>query len=217
MKHIITFIIFTGVLLFLLWRAFPEVEITQNDMGTIVQLLLVGSMLSGSVLLLFRQNLGKGFHYAVIWLTLGFACVVFYSGKNVILASLLPGHATQGETITIRAATDGHFHLVAEVNGKPIRFMIDTGASTLFIPLRTAQRLGVSLEDLAYTQSFQTANGQTYGAPTTLSTVQIGDHIFTNVPAYISQGQSLTPLMGIRFLDRAKSLEIRGDELIIHF
>lgn len=218
MKHIIFFLLVTGFLLAVLWRAFPEAEITRGDMGAIAQLMLVGTMISGSVLFSYRNNLGKAFHHILIWLTLGFACIVLYTGKNAILATLIPGYAQHsGETLTLRAATDGHFYMNANVNGKPVRFMIDTGASTLFIPLSTAKRLGLPTDHLAFTQQFQTANGQTYGAPATLDSVDIGGHVFTQVSAYIAQAESGTPLMGIRFLNRAKSLEIREDELIIHF
>ena len=95
--------------------------------------------------------------------------------------------------------------------------MVDTGASSITLPLSTANRLGLNTKELAYTQPFSTANGQVFGAPITLQTIDIAGHIFTNVPAYINQGELNTPLIGIRFLNRAKSLEIRDDELVIHF
>ena len=217
MKHIIFFLLAIGLLLIILWRAFPEAELTHGEISGIGQHVLIGTMLSGSVLFYFRHQPGKALHALLIWLTIGFACIVLYTGKNAILAALIPGRTQQGDTITLRAATDGHFYINAEINQKPVRFMIDTGASTLFIPLNTAKRLGISTNNLAFTQQFQTANGQTYGAPVILNSLTIGGHVFAQVSAYISQGESGTPLMGLRFLNRAKSLEIREDELIIHF
>ena len=112
MKHIIFFLVITGFLLALLWRAFPESEINQSDIGTMLQLLMVGSMLSGSVLYFYWQKPGKALHHALIWLTIGFTCVVLYTGKNAILATLIPGSIQQkGDTISVRAAADGHFYL----------------------------------------------------------------------------------------------------------
>ena len=219
MKYIIFFLILTGFLLLLVWRAVPELELTKWDIASLMQLLLLGTMISGSVVYFYQRKPAKALQHGLIWLLIAFVCVAFYTNKNALLANLVPGNIERqgADMLSIRAASDGHFYMNAVVNGKPIRFMIDTGASSITLPVYTANRIGIPTKNLAFTQPFQTANGQVFGAPTTLETLDIGGHIFEHVPAYINQGELSTPLMGIRFLDRTKSLEIHNDELIIRF
>lgn len=219
MKHIIVFLFVIGILIALLWRVFPDVELGAVGMASLAQLGLVGTMVMGSIVFLYQRKPARALQHGLVWVVIAFVCVALYASKDSMLAVLVPGniqHKSAG-VLAIRAAADGHFYLNAAINGKPVRFMIDTGASSITLPMLTAKRLGFAPENLAFTQSFNTANGQVFGAPITLNTLEIGGHIFEQVPAFVNQGELGTPLMGLRFLNRAQSVEIREDELIIRF
>jgi len=54
----------------------------------------------------------------------------------------------------LSASTDGHFCINGRANGKRIRFMIDTGASDITISPQAAQRIGIDLKKLQFTQRY---------------------------------------------------------------
>jgi len=219
MKYIILFGIVIAVIVAFLFSRFPDAASTPQDIASLIQLSLIGLMLCSSVLYLYRQKPSKALQHGVIWLALAFICFVGYSFKDALLPSLIPGYTAQkeGGTLAIRAAADGHFYMQTEVNGEAVRFMVDTGASNISLPIQTAERLGINTKELAFTQAVSTANGQTFAAPITLHTFRIGNQIFNDVPASVNQGALSTPLLGIRFLSNARNIEIREDELIITF
>jgi aspartyl protease family protein len=77
-----------------------------------------------------------------------------------------------------RISSDGHFYINTLTNNKRIRFMLDTGATDVVIPRRTAEILGFDLNKLKFTKIYNTANGQVRGAPITIKTMQIGNFNF---------------------------------------
>jgi aspartyl protease family protein len=79
-----------------------------------------------------------------------------------------------------------------------------------------AKAAGLPLEVLNYDISVDTANGRTRAAAVTLDRVGIGGIVERSVPALIAQpGQLRTNLLGMSFLNRLESWEVRGDRLIM--
>lgn len=218
MQGIIFIAIGLVVLILGLWWLFPDAGFGAADYASIAQLVLLGALLISSVVYTYRKRPGQAFSHGLIWLLIGFACVVAYVLGPQLKSALVPGAAEpRGETLVLRAAADGHFYLQTEVNGRPVRFMVDTGASGIMLPLSAAKRLGIALEGLSFTTAFNTANGQVFGAPVRLESLAFSGHRFADVPAYVSEVEQGTPLLGMRFLEQAQSIELREDELIIKF
>ncbi len=72
------------------------------------------------------------------------------------------------------------------------------------------------LEVLNYSVNVDTANGRARAAPVTLDRLSIGGIIERSVPALIAQpGQLRTSLLGMTFLNRLESWEVRGDKLLM--
>jgi aspartyl protease family protein len=113
-------------------------------------------------------------------------------------------------------APDRQFWIDALVDGKPIRFLLDTGASDIVLNRADAARLGFSVKDLAFTRSYETANGTTRGATVRLAQIRIGSIQLQDVPASVNEGELRQSLLGMRFLERLTSVEIRNDRLTIH-
>jgi aspartyl protease family protein len=92
----------------------------------------------------------------------------------------------------------------------------DTGASAVVLTQEAAKAAGLPLEFLSYSVAVETANGRTRAAPVTLDKIAIGNIIERNVPALIAQpGQLRTSLLGMSFLNRLASSEVRGDKLVL--
>ena len=67
-----------------------------------------------------------------------------------------------------------------------------------------------------YSTNVETANGRTRVAPVTLDRLAIGNIVERSVPALIAQpGQLRSNLLGMSFLNRLESWEVRGDKLLL--
>ena len=79
-----------------------------------------------------------------------------------------------------------------------------------------AKAAGLPLEVLNYSVNVDTANGRARAAPVTLDRLSIGDITERSVPALVAQaGQLRTSLLGMTFLNRLESWEVRGDKLMM--
>lgn len=139
-----------------------------------------------------------------------------------LTAGIVPGSpvssiSAQGrdQTMLIRTG-DGHFAADGYVNGLPVHFLIDTGASVVVLTSDAAQDIGIDIDDLRYTAPVRTANGRTTAAAVTLDEIQVGDITRRRVPAMVAQPNALeTSLLGMSFLSTLRAYEFRGDRLIL--
>ena len=115
----------------------------------------------------------------------------------------------------INRENDGHYWTRANVDGTEIKFMVDTGASTVALTYRDAQRLGLSPEGLDYTWTIHTAGGETKGASVLLKSIRIGNVEVENVEAMILREGLSQSLLGMTFLGELYSYEFKRKQLII--
>ena len=146
------------------------------------------------------------------------------TGKNLlelrdvserVLTEFIPGRAySKGRVVEIARGRSGEFQLNTMVNGVRIPMALDTGASAVVLTHEAAKAAGLPLEVLSYSVNVDTANGRTRAASVTLDRVGVGGVIERSVPALIAQpGQLKTNLLGMSFLNRLESWEVRGDRL----
>lgn len=228
-----------GLLVAYLSVEFPEALDDENNrmrltIGALWLALIGGSFLarqSGGALRLLLGNLS-------IWLGIGLALITLYSfraeftslGRRV-MAELLPhrpvsvaerpGAAAPAPTpapdqgVSFRARQGGHFVVEAKVNGAPVRFMVDTGASDVVLSAADARRIGINPDTLSYTRRYNTANGIVEGAPITLNRVNVGGIELENVRASVTRGDMAGSLLGMSFLDRLGGYEVRDGVLTL--
>src|SRR5262245_6036155 len=94
----------------------------------------------------------------------------------------------------------GQYRLQASVNGAPIEFMIDTGASHVVLAQADAARAGLRAGDLRFTGRAATANGEVALAPVMLREVRIGQFSRRDVPAMVNEAPMSVSLLGMSFL-----------------
>jgi aspartyl protease family protein len=167
---------------------------------------------------------------ALTWVALGLVLVTLYAYRGELLpiagrlaGELLPGSAMVVEQssggpaeIKIRRRLDGHFTARAEVNGKTVSMIVDTGASTIVLRPEDAAKAGIDLKGLSYNVPVITANGRTNAARVRLKTVAIGPLDRQKVDALVAQPGTLTEsLLGMSFLSRLRSYEFSGDFLTL--
>ncbi len=117
-------------------------------------------------------------------------------------------------TVEIERASGGDFTLQAKINGISAPMVIDTGATSVVLTYETAQAAGFPLEMLNYNVDVDTAAGKTRAARLTLDRLAVGKLVERSVPALVvPRGQMKTNLLGMSFLDRLESWEVRADKL----
>jgi aspartyl protease family protein len=110
---------------------------------------------------------------------------------------------------------DGHYYVTLQVNGAPIRFVVDTGATGVVLTQAAAARAGLQPEDLAFYDVARTANGEVRTAPVTLDTVTLGPFLDENLRAFVNGGEMDTSLLGMEYLTRFDRLEITGGRMVL--
>ncbi|MGN6671138.1 MAG: retropepsin-like aspartic protease family protein [Candidatus Nucleicultricaceae bacterium] len=119
------------------------------------------------------------------------------------------------ESLSFRKSLDGHFYLTIEVQGKPIRFLLDTGATRVVLSQSDAKKLGIHPSERDYKYPAHTANGITYNAFVTIPTMKLGPLTLHEVPAAVSKMDDMTSILGMSFLDKIPSWTMKGDYLMI--
>jgi aspartyl protease family protein len=101
------------------------------------------------------------------------------------------------------------------VNGTPVRFVVDTGASGVALSRTDAARAGIPITDADFTGEARTAGGTIRVAPVRLSRVEIGTIEVRDVPGVVLDVADAMPLLGQSFLGRIDKVSIEGDRMTL--
>ena len=124
-----------------------------------------------------------------------------------------PAAGSGAETLVLAPDSTGHYATVGAVNGRAVRFFVDTGASMVWLSAELAQRLGVDYQR-GRPMSVTTAGGVRSAWAVRLASVRVGNITLTDVEGAVGEGQGTgdTALLGMSFLGRL-SLTREGDRL----
>ena len=118
-----------------------------------------------------------------------------HNPNQQVATQTLAGGASRVE---LRQNRQGHYVASGSINGEPVVFLVDTGATDVSVPARLAQRLGLERGPPVLAQ---TANGTVTTYRTVLSRVQLGDIVMGRVRASINPGMAgQEVLLGMSFL-----------------
>ena len=116
---------------------------------------------------------------------------------------------------SIAKSPDGHFWADATVNGRPVHFLVDTGATAVALTAADARSLGIDTTTLTYNYTVQTANGTARAAPVKLSMISVGRAEVPDVQAFVIDGGLETSLLGMTYLGRLSKFEATQDALVL--
>jgi aspartyl protease family protein len=203
----------------------PSFNMSGDDFGALAYNLALIVFLGGSVLVIFRERFSQALEAALFWCAVGLVLALGYTYRmelrdvgDRVLAELVPGRAASRgvRTVEITRGRAGDFQVAVQVNGAAQSMVLDTGASAVVLTQEAAKAAGLPLEVLAYNVNVDTANGRTRAAAVTLDRIAVGNIVERSVPALIAQpGQLRTSLLGMSFLNRLESWEVRGDKLVL--
>jgi len=178
-------------------------------------------VLVGSGLLVRRLPLGQSLKMILAWLLIFAAVFIAFTLKDDFLAlgrrvmAELSGDnvvETNGAEIRIRRGDDGHFWVNGELNGQPVRFLVDSGATVTTISAETAARVGIAAEG-GFGVLIETANGRTLVDRGRADRVRIGPIQRSGLGVHIARGDGDTNVIGMNFLSTLSAWGVEGSTL----
>ncbi|MBE1284560.1 MAG: TIGR02281 family clan AA aspartic protease [Rhodobacteraceae bacterium] len=190
---------------------------TADDYGEALYLIILG----GAVVIWFvasnRLSLGKVAQQALAWVLIFVAVIAAVGVWDDIRGTITPRQSVVSETgqITVPRSVDGHYYLTLEVNGEPVNFLVDTGASQVVLNLADAERIGFDDGDLIFSSQASTANGIVGTAPIRLDRVVLGPYEDRRVRAWVNEGDLEQSLLGMSYLQLWSSVQFSNGALVL--
>ncbi|UVH59402.1 TIGR02281 family clan AA aspartic protease [Variovorax paradoxus] len=146
--------------------------------------------------------------------------VVELDGKRVNLRMDTPvsiggggGSGGGGNRVVLSADSRGHFMTQGTINGRPVTFMLDTGATSIALSADDAQRIGLDYSK-GQRVTMSTANGTTSGYRLRLQSVRVGDVEVYDIDAIVSPQAMPFVLLGNSFINRF-SMRRDADQMVL--
>lgn len=163
-----------------------------------------------------REKLSTTLMQVAVWVLIFCGVLIAYGFKDTLQQQFAPSRAVQNaDGFEILRGNDRHFYLTLEVNGTPITFIVDTGASDIVLTQNDAAKVGIDVDNLAFLGRSNTANGVVQTASAVLDRVVLGDLVDRDVRASVNGGELFASLLGMSYLNRFSEISIRGDRLIL--
>jgi aspartyl protease family protein len=149
------------------------------------------------------------------------AAVIEFGGRRETLTTgsgmrvgAAAGAGSASAQAILRADERGHFYAIGSINGSSVRFLVDTGATTIALSTAEARRLGIDYRS-GTRSTGRTANGIVASYGVKLDTVRLGDITLQNVDAHVLDGMGPSDvLLGMSFLNRTQ-MQRDGDTLVL--
>ncbi|MGB5560669.1 MAG: TIGR02281 family clan AA aspartic protease [Paracoccaceae bacterium] len=189
---------------------------TGDDFGRLAYLILLGLAVGGYFVAQGRASLGKTAQQAAIWGVIFVGVIAGVGLWSDIRDDVMPRQSViSAGTIEVPRGPDGHYHLVLGLNGTPVPFVVDTGASGIVLTQEDAARVGIDLSRLVYAGSANTANGVVLTARARVNQMQLGEIVDRDVTVYVNQGEMDGSLLGMDYLQRFRRIEIADGKLVL--
>lgn len=186
---------------------------------------LIGVLvLVGSALAVRRIPLAAGLKMFVGWVLIFGAAFIVFTLKdefkalgNRLLLEVRGGveevSTAEGGAVRIRQASDGHFWVDALVNGRPVRFLIDSGATTTSLSRGAARRAGI--ESGGFGTMVQTANGVVMVERGRAGSITLGPIERRDVAVHVSDAFGDVNVIGMNFLSTLSGWSVEGRSLVL--
>jgi aspartyl protease family protein len=192
-----------------------------NDLQLGGLYLLMAVMLVAGALIGRRAPLARGITSVLSFLVIFGAGFIVFSFRDDLhyVAQRLEAEATGkpvelgNEVIRVPLAVDGHFWVQAEVNGVPVNFLVDSGATMTTIGRKTAALAGIPVSD-GRNQLVRTGNGLIRVATGRAQSVAVGDIERRNVRMFVADGDELN-VLGMNYLTSLTRWSVEGRWLVL--
>ncbi|HEY9092694.1 retropepsin-like aspartic protease family protein [Parasphingorhabdus sp.] len=175
---------------------------------------------------LFSRRIGFGYVVRAIlsWIAIFAVFILIFSYKTELLGvwNRVTGELTGaneqkiiGQTLRLRQSADGHFWVNAQVNGTPVRFLIDSGATTTAMTLETARAANVDIDESGFPVYLNTANGMVEAQRGTIQSLRVGPMMAVEFPVVVAEAFGGSNVLGMNFLSAMDSWRVERMEMIL--
>jgi aspartyl protease family protein len=134
-----------------------------------------------------------------------------------VKAELSPGGTIESNgMVSVHKSDDGHFWINAELNGRAVRLMVDSGATFTALSLETARSCGIDVSQNGFPVIINTANGSVEARRATVDRFRVGSIERSNVSVVVSESFGDINVVGMSFLSTLKSWRVEGNELLLN-
>jgi len=188
-----------------------------DDIARLLYLVLLGSAIAGYFLLSNRNQLGRMAQQAAVWGLIFVGVIAAVGLWSDIRQQVAPRQQvfSEDDRVEVPRAPDGHFYLTLQVNGAPVRFVVDTGATDVVLTPDDARRAGLDPDTLNYYSEARTANGVVRTAPVRIERMRLGKIEDEKVRAFVNSGKMRESLLGMGYLNRFARIEVVRDRMIL--
>lgn len=124
-----------------------------------------------------------------------------------------PGPAWRAET-RLTPTPNGHFRTMALVNGQPVEFIVDTGATTIALTIADARRIGIAIDPSSFTEVGMGAGGPVRGQQVTIESVSVDGREVRTLTGVVLEGLQ-DSLLGQAYLSRIGEVRMSGGVMIL--
>ncbi|SDE16720.1 retropepsin-like aspartic protease family protein [Limimaricola pyoseonensis] len=187
-----------------------------DNFASLIYLVLLGTAVAGWFLMQNRTRLGQMAQQAAVWGFIFLGVIAAAGLWSDVRDEVMPRQTMVGsDQIEVPQARDGHYYLTLEVNGAPIDFVVDTGATDMVLGRDDARRAGIDPETLDYFGSAMTANGEVRTARVQLDSVALGEIEDEGLSAVVTDGELNGSLLGMGYLRLFGRLQIADGQLVL--
>jgi aspartyl protease family protein len=131
-------------------------------------------------------------------------------------APLRGAQGSEGEPARLTKAADGQFWADAVIDGRAVRLLVDTGATSVSLTPQDAERLGLYMGGLVYDRTVRTADGDSLAARVKLHSVSVGGVRLAEVDALVIGRGLPASLLGMSYLGRLSRFEATPSTLVLN-
>lgn len=182
--------------------------------------LLMAIMLVAGTLIARRERFAKLATMALAWIAIFGAGFILFTFRDDLgyVAQRLRAEATgqpvlEGEVVHIPMSIDGHFWVEGSLNGVPVKFLVDSGATMTTVGRQTAAQAGIAI-DLSRRQIVRTGNGMLEVATGQAETLAVGSIARSGVGLHIAGHDDLN-VLGMNYLSTLQRWGVEGRWLIL--
>lgn len=190
---------------------------TEDQTMRLIYLGLLGAVIGGAFLVANRHRMGQMAQQAAIWALIFVGAVLVYGVWDDVRQTVSPRQVVMteggGTVVEVPRSPDGHYHMLLLIEGEPVRFVVDTGATDLVLTQADAERIGLDPQELRYLGRAFTANGEVRTADVRLEEVALGALVDRDVRAVVNEGSMSQSLLGMSYLQNFGRIEIEDDTL----
>lgn len=182
--------------------------------------LLMALMLVAGSLIARRERIAKLMTFLLAWIAIFGAGFVLFTFRDDLgyVAQRLRAEANgepvvQGQQVRIPMAIDGHFWVEASLNGIPVKFLVDSGATMTTIGRATAEAAGVAVS-ANRTQVVRTGNGMLRVSTGRADSLEVGPIERSSVGLHVTENEDLN-VLGMNYLSTMNRWGVEGRWLIL--